>query len=77
MSKFIKFKSNVIGDYRGRNGAGKCTGIEISHSRDRKLVRIYPTNSKGKQGITDACFIDIPKSDLAEILSNIICALTE
>lgn len=60
--------------YRGRNGFGICSGVNITPpaGRSASWITIKPINTKG---ISDACFIEIPQD--REVLLSIIAALVE
>jgi len=58
--KKIKFDHNEI--YLGRNGVGKCCGVEIvQHS---SFTELWPINSKGDAA---QCRIEIPNESLDEV----------
>jgi hypothetical protein len=68
MSTLLKFKKEDETVYVGRNGVGRCIGLELFEYIDR--IYIYPTNSKN---LAANCQIVIPKSailDLIKILES-------
>ncbi len=62
--KTIKFNRQT--DYRGRNGWGKQTGIEVRKTMLSNTIVINPTNT---MGATDACVIEIPRESLQAVVN--------
>jgi hypothetical protein len=63
MTKEIKFTVERSMFYRGKNGYGIQTGMEIYTAKDR--IEIYPTNTKGW---THSCKIDVPMESIPALI---------
>lgn len=59
---------NSITTYLGRNGTGKCTGVNILPSLDEKNFWIAPINSKGSVA---RCEILIPMDTIPEVINTL------
>jgi hypothetical protein len=57
-------KERKNASYIGRNGAGKCMGVEVFHTT-RHFISIQPINSKNC--IASSCLIQIPLSHVNKI----------
>ena len=55
--------------FQGRNGVGKCSGVQISESYNDNAIRIEPITSKGLIG---NCWIEIDKGHITEIVRHLI-----
>lgn len=65
MINHVEFKNDPSDPYyKGRNGDGKCRGLEIWNST-ADLVVIEPINSKGNIA---NCVITFPKNKLEEVI---------
>ena len=53
--------------YRGRNGYGHLTGIQIT--KYNGYVCIYPTNTKGS---SSSCYLEIPVGDIPDVIQALI-----
>jgi hypothetical protein len=49
--------------YMGRNGSGKCMGVEVFHTPGH-FITLQPLNSKDTLG---TCCIQIPESHISEV----------
>jgi hypothetical protein len=49
--------------YKGRNGMGRCTGLEVLAVKGEEVLRLSPFNSK--DAVSDSCFIEIPRTQAA------------
>jgi hypothetical protein len=50
--------------YRGRNGAGKCYGIDITHTPGY-FITLQPINSKGF--VSDSTILQIPEKYVSKV----------
>jgi hypothetical protein len=62
--KKILFSDQTPAAYRGRNGMGKMSGIEI-HSVPAGYTSLNPVTSKG--AASDAAILEIPNGDLSAV----------
>ena len=67
--KKILFTNKTPVAYRGRNGWGKMSGIEI-HSVPAGYVSINPVTSKG--AASDAAILEIPDGDTISVCAGIL-----
>ena len=57
----INFPGNNL-HYLGRNGSGKCEGVEVFRTSDGKSIDLFPINSLGD---TARCRIELPQDPVA------------
>jgi hypothetical protein len=57
----INFPGNNL-HYLGRNGSGKCEGMEVFRTSDGKSIDLFPINSLGD---TARCRIELPQDPVA------------
>ena len=67
MSQQVIFKGDTDLLYTGRNGTGKCTGLDMLYIKHSQSVMLNPVNSKGK--MTESCSVSVPVSELDEIIA--------
>lgn len=59
-----KKRGLALNQYRGRNGVGKCNGIELNYFDPS--IRINPITSGGYP--TETCFIEIPLDEVEKVI---------
>lgn len=69
----IRFENRVAFErretiYNGRNGEGRCVGIDITR-KGKDLVYIQPVTSRGKT--SDACRITIPFEEIDNVIESL------
>lgn len=67
--KKILFSDQIPVAYRGRNGMGKVSGIEI-HSVPAGYVSLNPITSKG--AASDAAILEIPNGDTVSVCAGLL-----
>lgn len=70
--QFVKWNRKDNLNYEGRNRIGSCQGLEIFEGGDR--ITLFPLNSRGR---TEACWIDLPKEAIPEVINILQEAMKE
>jgi len=66
MIKELKFKT--LSAFNGRNGTGKCSGIEIMSLDYENKILLSPITSKGA---TANCYISLPVEELNNFIKEL------
>jgi hypothetical protein len=65
MLKTVRYAPSASLCYKGRNGVGRCIGVEVMASTP-DLILITPISSKHTSG---ACWLQVPVSSVKELIA--------